>query len=72
MPATETVTVRNILNPSPRLIGRPHFFEWEVRQGERVLASGTAETAREAHRAAREAAGKGRRREAPPSTPQGA
>ncbi len=65
MPATETVTVRNVLDPPPRLIGRPHYFEWEVRQGERVLVSGTAETAKEAHRAAREAAAERRAKDHP-------
>lgn len=71
MPPALTIRICTVLRPPPRLIGGPHHFAWELRQGERVLAGGTAETATEAHRAAREAAGK-HRAETPPPPTQGA
>lgn len=53
--AKETISVRNVLNPPTDVFGRRQWYAWELRVGERVVASGTAETAKEARRAAGEA-----------------
>lgn len=51
----ETVVVASVLNPPTDVFGRRQWYAWELRAGDRVVAAGTAETAKQARRDAGEA-----------------